>query len=72
MPDHEPLSIRQLQQVQEDVAELTGRAEKITKYMLAAYGPEDPRAVRAQEVSAAIQRLQWATERQPKIRSVSA
>jgi hypothetical protein len=28
MVDHEPLSIKQLQQVQEDVAELTDRAEK--------------------------------------------
>ena len=67
MPDHEPLSIRQLQQVQEDVAELTDRAEEITRLMLAAYGPEDPRAVRAQEIRAAIQRLQWAIDRQPKI-----
>ena len=72
MVDHEPLSIQQLRQVQEDVAELTDRAEKTTKHMLAAYGPEDPRVVRAQEVRAAIQRLQWAIERQPKIMSVSA
>jgi len=72
MVDHEPLSIQRLRQVQEDVAELTDRAGKITKHMLAAYGPEDPRVVRAQEVGAAIQRLQWAIERQPKIMSVSA
>jgi hypothetical protein len=63
MPDHEPLSSQQLQQVQEDVAELADRAEEITKLMLAAYGPEDPRAVRAQEIRASIQRLQWAIER---------
>jgi hypothetical protein len=72
MVDHEPLCIQQLQQVQEDVAELKDRAKKITKHMLASYGPEDPRVVRAQEVGAAIQRLQWAIERQPKIMSVSA
>ena len=72
MTDHEPLSLKQLQQVQEDVAELTDSAGKITKLMLAGYGPQDPRVVRAQEVRAAIQRLQWAMERQPKIMSVSA
>jgi hypothetical protein len=72
MSDQEPLSIRQLQQVQEDVAELADRAGKITKHMFAAYGQEDPRVVRAQEVGAAIQRLQWEIERQPKIMSVSA
>ncbi len=63
MVDHEPLSIRQLQQVQEDMAELIDRAEKTTKHMLAVYGPEDPRVVRVQEVGAAIQRLQWAMDR---------
>lgn len=72
MVDHELLSIQQLRQVQEDVAELTDHAEKITKHMLSAYGPDDPRVVRAQEIRAAIQRLQWAIERQPKIMSVSA
>jgi hypothetical protein len=67
MQDHEPLSVRQLQQVQEDMTELADRAEEITKLMLAAYGPEDLRSVRAEEICAAIQRLQWAIERQPKI-----
>ena len=66
MSAHEPLSIRQLQQVQEDVAELVGRVEELVKLMLAAHGPEDPRAVRAQEIRDSIQRFQWAMERQPK------
>jgi hypothetical protein len=65
--DHEALSIRQLQQVNEDVAELADRAQEIAKLMLAAYGPEDPRVVRAEEIRNAIQRLQWAMERQSKI-----
>ena len=63
MSEQEPLSIRQLQQVQEDVAELADRAQEITKRMVAAHGPQDPRAVRAQDVCDAIQRLQWAMER---------
>ena len=66
MSVHEPLTIRQLQQVHEDVAELANRAEEITTVFRAAQGPEDPRAVRAQEVRDAIQRLQWAMERLSK------
>ena len=62
---HHPLSIRQLQEVNQDVAEVTDHAQEITKILLAACGPEDPRVVRAQEVSDAIQRLRWAMEREP-------
>jgi hypothetical protein len=66
MSDHEPLSTRQLQQVNEDVAELAGRAEELAKLMRATHGPDDPRAVRAQDIRDAIQRFQWAMERQSK------
>ena len=66
MSEHESLSVRQTQQVNEDVAELASRVEELVKLMLAAYGPEDSRAVRAQEIRDAIQRFQWAMERQPK------
>jgi phage FluMu protein gp41 len=66
---HHPLSIQQIRQVNQDVAELTDRAQEITKILLAAYGAEDPRAVRAQEVSDAVQRLQWAMEREPNTAS---
>jgi hypothetical protein len=62
---HHPLSIRQLQEVNQDVAELTERAEEVTKILRAACGREDPRAVRAQEVCDALQRLRWAIERDP-------
>ena len=64
MLDHQTLSTRQLQEVHEDVAEFADRAQALAKQMLAAHGPEDPRTVRAQEVGNAIQRLQWAMERQ--------
>jgi ElaB/YqjD/DUF883 family membrane-anchored ribosome-binding protein len=66
MPEHEPLSIRQVQQVNEDVAELADRVEQLVKLMLAAHGPEDARAVRAQDIRDAIQRFQWAMDRQSK------
>jgi hypothetical protein len=35
------------------------KAEEIPRLMSAAYGESDPRAIRAQEVSGALQRIQW-------------
>ena len=67
MSDHEPLSVRQLQQLNEDVAELARDAQEIAKLMAAAYGPDDPRAVRSQDICDAIQRFRWAMERESKI-----
>ena len=58
-----PLTIRQLLQAHEDIAQLADRAQEITKLLASAYGSEDRRTVRAQEVRDAIQRLQWAMER---------
>jgi hypothetical protein len=66
MSEHEPLSIQQLQQLHQDVAELADRTQEIATLLQAAHGPEDPTAVRAQEARNAIQRLQWAMERQSK------
>jgi hypothetical protein len=66
MSEREPLSIQQVQQLHEDVAELADCAQEITTLLQAAHGPEDPIAVRAQEARNAIQRLQWAMERQSK------
>jgi hypothetical protein len=64
MSEHEPLSVRQVEQVNKEVAELAVRVEQLVKLMLAAHGPEDATAVRAQEIRDAIQRFQWAMERQ--------
>jgi hypothetical protein len=63
MPDRQGLSIRQILQAHEDIAQLASRAEGITKLLTAAYGSEDRRTMRAQEIRDAIQRLQWAMER---------
>lgn len=63
MPDRYPLTIAQLRQAKEDLAAMQERAEEISKLMTAAYGSSDPRAIRAGEVNAAIQRLQWELER---------
>jgi hypothetical protein len=45
------------------VAKLAGDAEEIAKLILAAYGPDDPRAVRPQDICDSIQRFQWAMAR---------
>ena len=63
MSDHEPLSITQILQATEDIAGLAYQAECIAKFLAHAYGSEDRRTVRAQEIRDAIQRLQWAMER---------
>ena len=63
MSGREPLPIRQILQATEDIAQLAYRAECIAKLLSEAYGSEDRRTVRAQEVRDAIQRLQWAMER---------
>ena len=48
------------------------RAEEIAKLMAAGYGVSDPRAVRAGELNAAIQRLQWELERSSANSATSA
>ena len=39
------------------------QAEEISQLMVAGYGASDPKAIRAGELKAAIQRLQWELER---------
>jgi hypothetical protein len=63
MSDRESLSLRKILQATEDIAHLAHGAECIAKFLADAYGSEDRRTVRAQEVRDAIQRLQWAMER---------
>ena len=63
MQDRYPLTIAQLRQAKEDLAEMQERAEEIARVMAAGYGASDPKSVRAGELSSAIQRLQWELER---------
>ena len=48
----------------QDLATITHRLSDITILLNACYGIEDPRAARAEEAQAALQRLLWALERQ--------
>jgi hypothetical protein len=63
MQDRYPLTIAQLRQAREELAAMKDRAEEIAQLMVAGYGAADPKAIRAGEVNAAIQRLQWELER---------
>jgi hypothetical protein len=63
MIDRYPLTVAQLRQAREDLAAMKERAEEIFQLMAAGYGPSDRKTVRAGELNAAIQRLQWELER---------
>jgi hypothetical protein len=63
MLDRHPLTVSQLRQAKEELAAMQQRAEEISQLMTAGYGDSDPRAIRAGELNAAIQRLQWELDR---------
>jgi len=63
MLDRHPLTVSQLRQAKEELTAMQQRAEEISQLMTAGYGDSDPRAIRAGELNAAIQRLQWELDR---------
>jgi hypothetical protein len=63
MQDRYPLTVAQLRQAKEDLAAMKERAAEISQLMAAGYGVSDQKAIRADELNAAIQRLQWELER---------
>ena len=67
-----PLTAEQFHQIERDLAEMRVRAEEIFHLMAAGCGESDPRTARAEEVTGAIQRLQWAMERMTDGRKASA
>jgi hypothetical protein len=63
MQDRYPLTVAQLRQAKEELSAMLERAEEISRLMAAGYGASDPKAIRADELHSAIQRLQWELER---------
>ena len=63
MPSRYPLTIDQFRDMKRDLAEMQIRATEMLNLMVAGCGESDPRTIRAEELAAAIQRLQWAIER---------
>jgi len=61
--EHYPLSHDQLQDVQRDILEMNARADEFAQLLAAAFGEADQRTIRAKEIDAAFQRLQWAMQR---------
>ena len=59
-----PLTKEQLRQMKRDLDEMKVRADEMASLLGTGFGAEDQRALRAQELSAAIQRLQWAFDRE--------
>src|SRR5262245_9933002 len=63
MPSHHPLTGDQLRSINQDIAEMRKHADKVLQLMTAGYGESDERTIRAGELNAAIQGLEWAMER---------
>lgn len=63
MATQNPLTGEQLRQMKRDLEEMKVRSDEMASLLGAGFGDEDQRTLRAQEVSGAIQRLQWAMER---------
>lgn len=61
--EHYPLTNDQLQEVRRDVLEMNARADEIAQLLAAAFGEADQRTIRAKEIEAAFQRLQWVMQR---------
>lgn len=62
-----PLSPEQIRQMFSDLNEMKLRAEEMAKFARGGFGAEDQRTIRAEELVAAIQRMQWAIEREGSI-----
>jgi hypothetical protein len=58
-----PLTSDQLNEMVQDLANMHLRAEEMFHLMAAGCGPSDQRTIRAEELAAAIQRLEWAIKR---------
>ena len=60
---HYPLTNDQIQEVHQDVLEMKTRSDEIARLLSAAYGEADQRTIRANEINAAFERLQWEIQR---------
>ena len=61
--EHYPLTNDQLRDIQRDVVQMNTRADELAQLLAAAFGEADERTIRAKEIDAAFQRLQWAMHR---------
>ena len=59
-----PLKPEQVRQMARDLDEMKVRCEEMAQMTRNGFGAEDQRTIRAEELLAAIQRMQWALDRQ--------
>ena len=64
---HRPITKEQYEILNQDLATIMQRLSDMANLLSACYGNKDPRAARAEESQAALQRLLWALERQGQI-----
>ena len=63
MPDRYTLTDEQLQQMKRDLVDMKLRAEEMAHLLEVGFGEGHQKTIRAAEVNAAVQRLQWEFER---------
>ena len=66
-----PLTSDQRRQLDEDLANVADRLQEIIILMRVTYGEERQPAIRAEETSAALQRLKWELERMQQRRQAA-
>jgi hypothetical protein len=66
---HYALSVSQSAQLDRDLTEMRDRAEEIANLVAASFGCDTNIAIRAAEVDAALQRLQWCLDRERAAKS---
>ena len=67
-----PLTVEQRRRLDQDIAIVQERLQNISELMHACYGDESQAAIRADEITGALQRLKWELERiQPKAQTAA-
>jgi hypothetical protein len=67
-----PLTVEQRRRLDQDIAIVQERLQNISALMHACYGDESQAAIRADEITGALQRLKWELERiQPKAQTAA-
>ena len=62
-----PLSLEQIRLMISDLNDMLLRAEEMAQLARGGFGAEDRRTIRAEELAAAIKRMQWEIEREGRI-----
>ena len=67
MAERNPMTFQQRQVLKQDLAELREKLAEVVSLIHACYGEKQEPFVRAEETAAALQRLEWALEREESV-----